>query len=272
MMVALAKSKTIALLRQRMEALEQRPALAEDTRLANSEGALVGQVPKGVLNEVWSDHYSHAGATLGFSLGQACGLLTSERLAILWLGLSHEAQETGLPYGAGLCAFGVDPERLVIGRMKKIEDLLWAIEEGLACPAVAAVIADISRPSKTLDFTVSRRLNLKAQVSGASVFLMRYGQAREASAATFRWRVTPTLSAAMPFDARAPGGARWQVQLEKGQRLGSGARGREGWILGWTENGFAIEADRNDGTGVGAAAAVSGAVPATLGDRLSATA
>lgn len=267
------KSVSIAQLRTRVAALEKRPALASSPALAQNTDMLVGGAPAGVLHEVWTDHYIHAGAMLGFGLGQARGLLSSTRPAVLWLQLVSDSLETGLPYGPGLNEFGFDPARLVIGRMGKIEDLLWAIEEAVACPAVAAVVADIGHHHKALDFTATRRLSLRAGGAGASIFLLRYGQEREASAATYRWHVAPELSAEKPFDARAPGGMRWHVRLKKGQRFENGTRGRGDWILNWTEHGFAIEDDRNGGKqGVDAATAVSGAVPAALGYRLSETA
>src|SRR5690606_31798639 len=109
-------------------------------------------------------------------------------------------------------------------RAATITELLWALEEALACRAVAAVIADLARPHKALDFTASRRLALRSAASGGSLFLTRYGRGREASAARYRWRVVPRPSRPAPWDARAPGGPRWRVTLEKG-RLGTARPG-----------------------------------------------
>lgn len=262
-------SATITDLRTRIAALEQNPALTENGPDQTQTEALLGAAPKGTLHEVWSDSFTHTSALNGFSLGQAKSLLTPKRLAIIWLHLGHEATEMGLPYGAGVKNFGLEPDCLIIGRMATITDLLWAIEEAVACAAIAAVIADIGTHHKALDFTASRRLNLRANAAGASIFLQHYGPDREASAATYRWHIAPTLSTQAPFDHRAPGTARWQVTLEKG------AKGnRNHWHVNWTENGFAIDQDKSahHSQTAGHPPALSGLPSAALGDRLPETA
>jgi protein ImuA len=201
---------------------------------------------------------------------QARGVITGRRGALVYLCLSDEVRETGLPYGPGLSGFGIDPGLMVVGRIQKTGDLLWAIEEAAACRAVAAVIADIVRPHRELDFTVSRRLAMRAVASGAAIFMLRYGSDREASAAHLRWHVAPAPSAGLAFDAKAPGAARFAVRLEKGGRrfLGDGAADR--WQVEWTHDGLAAQKD--SAAGHRDEAALSGIVPAALGDRLSQTA
>lgn len=222
----------------------------------------------GSLHEVWTDSARDGASALGFSLLQARQLLTPQRPALFFFQLAHEAQEAGLPYGPGLKTYGLDPNRLILGRMKKLEDLLWALEEALACRAVAGVIADIKGQFKTLDFTVSRRLGLRAHDGGATVFVLRYGREREASAADFRWRVAPAPSGGRVFDARAPGTAHWQVGLEKARHWGHGAR--DEWLVSGTRNGITIIEDKH--TAGSAAAPASGAASEALGDGLSETA
>lgn len=261
-------------LRGQIQALEKRAALGlqpGQSRLDGlGDGAVMG-APAGLLHEVWGDHFSHSASMLGFALGQAAGLLGGRRRAVLWLSIAHEAQEMALVYGAGLMHFGFDPTRLLIGRMGRVPDLLWAMEEAIACPAVAAVIADVGGMPKVLDFTVSRRLQLRAGTAGTSVFMMRYGAERMASAAAYRWHVRPHLSAERMFDARAPGALRLGVTLEKGPGVFGAEGGQRAWILGWGENGFTRDAEeRFDGAASGSA--VSGAAPAALGDRLLETA
>lgn len=260
-----AKPARIARLRTLLAGLETRVPLGGTSDMPKPAGPVVLGAEPGVLHEVWADRRVEAGALLGFALMQAKGLLTGTRQAVFWLQRVKDAQETGLPYGAGLMRFGIGPEQLLIGRMADVSDLLWAIEEAVACPAVAAVVADIGQHHKALDFTASRRLSLRCSAAGASVFLMRYGQEREATAAGYRWHVAPAPSHGQAYDVRAPGAARWQVRLEKGQRLQDGAS----WILQGTGNGFTLDT----GAGAsGAGAAASGAYPALLGDRLPQTA
>jgi protein ImuA len=272
MMGSGSKPAMLARLRGQIDALEKRvmlgPMHGQSPFDGAGDGAIVG-APAGLLHEIWGDHFSHSAAMLGFALGQARGLLGGRRRAVLWLSIDHEAQETALVYGAGLRHFGFDPTRLLIGRMQQVPDLLWAVEEAIACPAIAAVIVDIGGMPKVLDFTVSRRLQLRADAGGASVFMMRYGAERMASAAAYRWHVQSYVSAMERFDAKAPGGAQWRVALEKGPRLnrGYGGIGQAGWILGWGENGFTRVTDAQADK-----AALSGAEPAALGHGLLETA
>jgi protein ImuA len=228
--------------------------------------------PHGVLHEIFADTQQEAGATLGFALAQVQRLVGRDRPAVIILQLGPDGRELGVPYGLGLKSFGIDPEAVVLGRMDDPVDLLWAMEEAIACRAVAAVIADIATPIKALDFTASRRLSLRAAASGCSAFLIRYMREREASAARFRWRLASVLSQPPPFDIRSPGRSRWEVTLEKGSvggRRVTAAPGGEVFLVDWTERG--LERVTTDGRSRGAqrSAPLSVALPAALGDGLS---
>ena len=158
---------------------------------------------------------------------------------------------------------------LVLVRAANMGELLWAAEEAIACRAVAAVVADIGSHSKLLDFTASRRLSLRAATTGGSIFLLRYGQGREASAAHLRWRLMPVHSARARYDAKAPGPLRWRAELEKGALI----RNQTEFVLGWTENGFTtLPAQRRHANRHAGRAALPRAVPAALADGLSQTA
>lgn len=261
---------TIESLRVRIEAIERRPVLADRAPVQTSLGA-GGAIPAvpGVLHEIFSDDIRNGGSALGFALGQARGLLQEKRPALIIVQLSRETQEIGLPYGAGLAFFGIDPEAVVLTRAETVIEFLWALEEAISCSAVAAVVADIAGHHKAFDFTASRRLTMRSQATGASVFLVRYGREREASAAKFRWRVMPTPSGAPPFDARAPGLPRFGVTLEKGRMTGFVAE--QDLLFDWTENGFALVDSNGQREGIAArgAATLSRSLPAALGDGLS---
>lgn len=260
------KAKTIEALKARIEDLEKRPPLAETIASFTEKKGFPAASP-GLLHEVFADDQRDAGAPLGFALGQSRQLLSLERPAILVLQLAREVQNIGIPYGVGLASFGIDPQSVVIGRVETPVELLWAMEEAIACRAVAAVIADIGTPIKALDFTASRRLSLRAAAAGSSAFLLRFGRDREASASRLRWRIGPILSSSPVFDERAPGATRWLVQLEKG-RLGS-RNDRVEWLLDWTKNGFSIvEPKKGYGPPPRAVPALPRSVPAVLGDRL----
>ena len=262
------RQQRLAALRDAIADIERKPALAKARPLLQADGAGFPLPAGGLLQEVFTDERRHAGAALGFALGQARSLLTPSRPAVIYLQLAHEAQEMGLPYGPGLLSFGFDPAALVLVRVANMTELLWAAEEAIACRAVAAVVADIAGQHKLLDFTASRRLGLRSASAGASMLLLRYGTGREASAAHLRWRITPALSATRRFDALAPGAPRWQAQLEKGILDNQQTH----WLLGWTHHGFIIRDAANRALFPAADAALSGPVPAPLAHRLPATA
>lgn len=264
--------QTIEALKLQVAALENHPVLTEAEDGSASAGSLA--TPRGVVQEVFADSLVNAGAALGFALGQARGLLKPSRPGLLILQLKSDTQEIGLPYGLGLRQFGLDAEAIVLIRTDSIVELLWAMEEAIACRAVAVVVADIATPHKALDFTASRRLALRTAASGATAFLVRYGRDREASAAKFRWRVEPAQSRAPRFDSRAPGPPRWRVALEKGNLGRRRSRSEEGqvFLVDWTANGFVMADDfSRDGAGAESIAPLSRAASAALGNRLSET-
>lgn len=264
------RQQRLAALRDTIADIERKPALSErQALLAGASGDGFPLPAGGLLQEIFTDERRNSGVALGFALAQARSLLSGKRLAVIYLQLSRESQELGLPYGPGLSSFGFEPEALVLVRPANMAELLWAAEEALACQAVAAVVADIAGQPKVLDFTASRRLSLRAAGAGSSIFLLRYGVEREASAAQLRWRIMPALSARKRFDHLAPGPLRWRARLEKGALH----KPQTEWLLGWTQNGFTTlaPAGRTANRHI-AGAPLSRAVPAHLADGLSETA
>lgn len=73
-------------------------------------------------------------------------------------------------YPPGLAAFGLDHRRLILVRCRKPREILAAMEDGLRCRALAAVIGELS---DAVDLTASRRLQLAAENSGVTGFLVR---------------------------------------------------------------------------------------------------
>jgi protein ImuA len=119
-------------------------------------------------------------------------------------------------YGPGLAAHGLDPARLVLVRAARDSEILWAMEEGLRAPGIAAVVGEVG----TLPAVASRRLQLAAERSGITVFLLRRwragGQAaRERNlpnAAVTRWRITALPSQPLPREPGV-GHPRWRIEL-----------------------------------------------------------
>lgn len=134
----------------------------------------------------------HAGAATGFALAVAGQMLAGAGRgagrgdALLWVHQDTAATETGAQYAPGLAAFGIDPGRLVLARLRTPLDVLRAGLEGARCPALGAVIVETTA---AIDFTASRRLKLAAEKSGVRVVSILHADVRAPTAAGVRWRV-----------------------------------------------------------------------------------
>jgi len=119
-------------------------------------------------------------------------------------------------YGHGLAAHGLDPAHIVLVRAPRDSEILWAMEEGLRTPGIAAVIGEVG----TLAAVASRRLQLAAERSGITAFLLRRwrdsGQAaRERNlpnAAVTRWRIAALPSQPLRGEPGV-GRPRWRVEM-----------------------------------------------------------
>ena len=130
-------------------------------------------------------------------------------------------------YGPGLAAHGLDPGRVVLVRASRDARILWAMEEGLRASGIVAVVGEVG----TLPSVASRRLQLAAECSGITAFLLRRwrdgGQAARERAlpnvAVTRWRIAALPSQPPPIPSPAP-----TLTLPR-------SRGREwnGGGLGW---------------------------------------
>ena len=120
-------------------------------------------------------------AATGFALAFAARLFAaSRRHSWLWCG-------QGLPlYAPGLAAFGLNPETGLMVHSASDREVLWAMEEGLACRALAIVFGEVGK----LDTGAGRRLALAARESGVTAVLLR-GRGAEGtpSLAATRWWV-----------------------------------------------------------------------------------
>jgi protein ImuA len=136
---------------------------------------------------------------------------------VVWIAEDMALTESGMPYGPGLEAFGLRPERLLTVAAAHRRDLLWAMEEALRCRTVNAVIGELR--AGEIDSVAVRRLSLAAGESGALAFLLRTSPPHDASTAATRWIVGAAPSAC------------FTAQLTRNRRgpLGS-------WILQWSND------------------------------------
>jgi len=213
-MTEASRSGRLAALRRRLEAFE-RSGRQDRTVLPFATPAVDNALPRrglalGALHEVaGAGAEEEDGAVAAAFLA---GILTrlKPRLPVLW------CLAEGDLYGLGLAAFGLDPGRLILARARRPQEVLWAMEEGLKNPALAAVVGEVDR----LSLPASRRLLLAAESSGVTGFALRRwrsgdqaaGQRLAPNAALTRWRVT-ALPGAVPAGEPGIGRARWQVEL-----------------------------------------------------------
>ncbi len=199
-----------------------------------------GGLPLGCLHAVTAED---PGAGTGFA-ATLLGRLATPKAPALWILRGRDL------YAPGLAAYGLTPDRLVAVRAVRAVDALWAMEEALRCSALSAVLGEL----EGLDLTASRRLQLAAESSGVTGFLLdlgagmssrRSGRPEGLSAAVTRWRLDAAPSQDEEED-RAPrpagglpglGAPRWSVALE---RCRGGRPGR--WTLireeeGWRDTG-----------------------------------
>jgi protein ImuA len=200
--------------------------------------ALGGGLACGALHELAPTAPLYLGAASGFGLAlaaRASGL----RGQVLWVTTDYAAGEGGGAYGPGLDLFGMASARLLVLRVPKPVDVLWAMEEALRCRALSCVIAELTGDGAAADLTATRRLTLAAR-EGASArnsgfgLLLRHKATAMPSAAMTRWQIAGALS--QPDRYGGLGRARFDISLCKNRR---GPSGR--WIIEWDHHERAFQ-------------------------------
>lgn len=215
---------------------------------AGAEGRRAPSPATPTLSELFSAS-ARDGGWAGFLLdrispGQPL-LWVQERMAILEGGRVH-------PPGLGRIAEG-----LIHVEARDARSVLWAMEEGLRCPALGAVIGELWGDPASLDFTATRRLAVAAEAHGVAAWLVRLGGAANLSGARWRWRVASAPSALHQLNPKAPGPPRWTAELFRARGHPPGQ-----WVVGDERAQPSEAADHVDlaaATGVGAVAAAGGA-------------
>jgi protein ImuA len=90
-------------------------------------------------------------------------------------------------YPLGLLPYGVNLDHVVYAFAKRQQSLIEAVLEALRCPQVSSVMALVDH----LDLTGSRKLQLAAEASGATGFLIGNAKDRSIAAPITRWKVSP---------------------------------------------------------------------------------
>lgn len=224
-------SPTLHHLRQTLAAMD--PSLAagfgsEERSIglgASIDAVLGGGLACGALHELAPVAPIHLAAASGF------GLATAARAGgrggqTLWVTTDFAAGEGGAPYGPGLDLFGLSVERLLMLRVPRPVDVLWAMEEALRCRALTSVIAELTGDGAEADLTATRRLALAAREACGLGLLIRHRSTAMPSATATRWQIA--AAASEPDTYGGLGRTRFDLTLCKNRR---GPSGR--WIVTW---------------------------------------
>ena len=149
------------------------------------------------------------GAAIGFVLAVLDMHKHAREKPLLWVQDRLSRRETGRPYLAGMTR----PMQVIAVDVSRPIDVLWAMEEGLRCPALAGVIGEVWGDPPALDFTATKRLAMRAETHGVPAFLIRRAAHPNLSAARLRWNISSLPSRAYPHDQRAPGAPMWRADL-----------------------------------------------------------
>jgi protein ImuA len=168
---------------------------------------------------------AHDGAALGFA---AFLMSRFARGTLIWCRQLSSVFDAP-PYAPALSAW-FDPARLLMVTARREEDLFWAMEEGLRCPGIAAVLGE----TRAADPTAGRRLSLAAEKSGVPVLLLRPQPAPAQSVCATRWRVVSAPSPSTPglIDLSGP---RWKIELRRNRFGTPSAAEIPSWLVEWSD-------------------------------------
>ena len=163
---------------------------ALDDRLAGG-GLALGRVHE-VIGEARSEVRDAAG--FGFVAALASRLMQADG-DVLWCPRGANLHG-GWLCARGLALLGLDPGRVIVAEARGDTERLWAMEEGLGCAGLVAVVAELGPPranGRARESVHCRRLQLVAEASGVTGILLRPDAGVEAAMVgtpETRWRVT----------------------------------------------------------------------------------
>jgi protein ImuA len=199
----------------------QRPRLCP-LGIASVDTALGGGLAVGMLHDIAAAAPADMGAATGFAVALAARMARSR--SVLWIQQEVASCEAGDLYGPGFALFGLTMARLIVLRVPRSRDALWAMEEALASGALAGVVTELATGGA--DLTATRRLSLAAAGSDTLALLLHHHPPAAASAAATRWQI-----AALPGPRDAFGGlgtTAFTLSLTKNRH---GPTGR--WHITW---------------------------------------
>ncbi|WP_339793860.1 Error-prone repair protein ImuA [uncultured Imperialibacter sp.] len=187
-----------------------------------------GVFPLGAIHEFLPADEEDTASTSGFVASLLSNVIGSRGIA-LWISTSRTL------FPPALKTFGISPEKFIFIDLKKEKDVWWAVEEGLKCTSVAAVVGEMP----TLDFTSSRRLQLAVEQSCVTGFVIRpFSQKLTTTACVSRWKIA-SLPGEVVDDLPGVGYPQWRVEL---QRVRNGKPGA--WDVKWMEGQLKTVAEK----------------------------
>lgn len=169
-----------------------------------------GGLPVGCIHEV-------KGASLASAL--AFSSILSARIAGDQGNIVYIAPDRSL-YPLGLLPYGMRLDQVLLVSVRRSQNLSWAVMEALRCSQVRAVMTVLNGA----ELTASRRLQLAAESSGATGFLLGHVTSAPIAAPITRWKVSSHVGKPeQRFDEPA-----WTLDLLycRGGRPGS-------WTIEW---------------------------------------
>jgi protein ImuA len=249
-------------LRRQLCAVETATGLTSESEASVSlgipliDGVLGGGLGYRALHEIAAVRETATAAATGFALALAARQMSApcrgasrngESVVsvpgrnVLWIAEDLSLVENGAPYGPGLDAAGIAPERLITVAAARGRDVLWAMEETLRCRAVGVVIGEMR--SRSIEQVATRRLALAAAAGGTLGLLLRTAPDDEPSTAATRWIIEATPS---PLSGRGEDRRHGIGPPRLTARLVRNRRGRLGaWIVEWNseERRFELATD-----------------------------
>jgi protein ImuA len=184
------------------------------------------------LSELFAAH-PRDGGWAGFVLAQV-----DRSKPLLWVQDPMAILESGRIHPPGLPS-----QDLIHVAARDARDALWAMEEGVRCSALSAVIGELWGDPRVLDFTATRRLAVASEKSGTPCWLVRLGGSANLSGARMRWRIGSAPSLVNPLDRRAPGVPVWDAELFRARGAPPGR-----WSLAHDSDRFHLVAAPRDRT------------------------
>lgn len=217
----------LARLRQVAAAPARAPATGEP------DDWLASGLPRAHVHELYAAEPSDASAAAGFAVALA---LADGAASMLWLRTDAAERQGGRLHAAGLHELGLDPDTLIMAVLPDETALLRAAGDAARCAGLGIVMLEAWGRAPGLDLTATRRLQLAAESSGATVLLLRVDAQPQPSAAATRWGVAACPSTALAADA--PGRPAFFIEL---QRRRGGPAGRR-WRVEWDRDTLAFDA------------------------------